>query len=148
MPLGRIEIEEIGPGRWVAEIEAGGSSAVRRSVRATSFDDIILAVVEAHAALTAPPAPPKVVTPATLEHMIAAPVRGVDIASPAVREAYATTSERAAAESAALAQEVAALPALNALRERAAELGIDVDGRWREPRLRAEIERAERENAA
>ena len=56
MPTSRIEIEQLGPGRWVAEVEAGGTSAVRRHVTAPNFDEIVLAVVEAHAELTAPPA--------------------------------------------------------------------------------------------
>lgn len=124
MPLTRIEIEEIGPGRWVAEVEGGGTSAVRRSVRAVSFDAIILAVVDTHAALTAPPA--QKAAPAAA----AEPLRGQ------------TASERVAMENTALVAEVAALPALDALRDRAAALGVDVDGRWREPRLREEMERA------
>jgi hypothetical protein len=41
MPLGRIEIEEVGAGRWIAEVEAGGTAARRDVVRAETIEGII-----------------------------------------------------------------------------------------------------------
>ena len=138
MPLSRIEIEQIGPGRWVAEVEAGGSSAVRRHVAAPSFDEMVLAVVEAHAELTAPPA-------------VKAPV-------PLVRELEAAQSERIQREVDAQAEAERAVyeptpllvphgaQVVDVSREdllaEAANLGVDVDRRWGDTRLRVEIERA------
>jgi ribosomal protein L13E len=135
MPLTRVEIEQIGPGKWVAEVEGGGgASAVRRNVVGSSFDEIILAVVEAHAAVTPAPKPPAAAAPSN-EHARPVP-RGP------------TATERAAAESEALGHEVDELPALNELRDQAQELGIDVDLRWRERRLMDEIEAAKARQAA
>jgi hypothetical protein len=129
MPLTRVEIEQIGPGKWVAEVEGGGgSSAVRRNVVGASFDEIILAVVEAHAYLTPPP----------VKQIPPLPAPQAAVASPA----GGTASARALAESEALRHEVDALPALNDLRDQAQDLGIDVDLRWRERRLMDEIETA------
>lgn len=134
MPLTRIEVEEVGPGRWNGWVEGGGSSARRKQITGTNFDDTISAVIEAHTELYPPPAPAQA----------AEPVRAATLAAPLEepRQRTPTASERAAAESAALGAEVDALPALNALREEAEALGIDVDGRWGEQRLREEIENA------
>lgn len=131
MPLSRIEIEQLGPDRWVAEVEAGGTSARRQRVTGTSFDDIMSGVIDAHAALTAPPAAKDAMPAKT------------------AREAEAVESDRIAADvddiKAREASDDDAEPvSLDALREEAAALGIDVDGRWGERRLRHEIELARR----
>lgn len=47
MPMGRIEIEEIGVGRWVAEIEAGRQSR-RHVVRAATVEEAIDAAYAAY----------------------------------------------------------------------------------------------------
>ncbi len=127
MPLSRIEIEQIGPGRWVAEVEAGGTSAVRRRVTAPNFDDVMLAVVEAHAELTAPPAP-KVLS---------------------VRETEAAQSERIAEEVVAYQAaererhgDVEELPSRGELLAEADRLGVEVDRRWGAARLQEAIDAA------
>ncbi len=124
MPLSRIEIEQIGPGRWVAEVEAGGTSARRKHVSGENFDDVLLAVVEAHAELTAPPAPPKVMS---------------------VRETEVAQSERIAEEVEAQQKGERAVYELRSREELLAEvdrLGIDVDRRWGAARLQEAIDAA------
>ena len=56
MGLARIDIQELGPGRWVVELESGIRSRHRRQlIRATSFDGAVAAVGEAYRASLAPP---------------------------------------------------------------------------------------------
>jgi hypothetical protein len=60
MPLCVVNIQQTARDRWVAEYEGGGVVARRKLVNATSFDDIMLKVIEAHALL----APPELPAPA------------------------------------------------------------------------------------
>ena len=129
MPLSRIEIEQIGPGRWVAEVEAGGTSARRRQVKAENFDDVMLAVVEAHAELMAPPA-------------VKAPVLSV-------RETEAAQSERIAEEVVAYQEgererhgDVDEMPSRGDLLMEADRLGVKVDRRWGAASLQEAIDAA------
>ena len=126
MPLSRIEIEQLGPGRWVAEVEAGGTSAVRRHVTALNFDEIVLAVVEAHAELTAPPA---VKAPPVQER--AGPWEMVEVNLPSHEELREVidASEREEDE----------LPSREALLAEADRLGINVDRRLGAARLQVII---------
>jgi hypothetical protein len=144
MPLTRVEIEEIGPGKWVAEVEGGGTSAVRRNVRGSSFDEIILAVVDAHNELVPAPKAKPAAAGAMVVGSVPTGTMGADVldAIESGKPLPTTASARAAAESEALQREVDALPALNELRDQAQALGIEVDLRWRERRLMDEIEAA------
>jgi hypothetical protein len=159
MPLSRIEIEEIGPGRWVAEVEAGGTSAVRRNVRATSFDDVMMAVVEAHAELTAPPAvkvprPPaedlmahKAEETAGYVAAVRAPAGAATPSPPvlSVREMDGLQSERIVREVEAQQKAenaVYEMPSREELLAEADRLGVDVDRRWGATRLQEAIDAA------
>jgi hypothetical protein len=50
MPLTRIEIEQIEQTRWVAEVEVGGMTARRVTVRGGSFEEIMIGVEDAYRA--------------------------------------------------------------------------------------------------
>ena len=58
MPLTRLEVEQLAPDRWTAELEVGGMSAVRRHLPAHSWDEMMATVNAAHAEMMPkPPAP-------------------------------------------------------------------------------------------
>ncbi len=72
MPLIVVDIQQTdarpGRERWVAEFEAGGVVATRAGLMATSFDEIMAKVQQAHRELVLrdfgpPPAPPPIVRP-------------------------------------------------------------------------------------
>jgi hypothetical protein len=48
MPLARIEIEQTGHDRWVAEVEAGGITARAARVQAATFEGILAAVARTY----------------------------------------------------------------------------------------------------
>ncbi len=161
MPLSRIEIEQIGPGRWVAEVEAGGTSARRRQVSASNFDDVMLAVAEAHAELTAPPAPAKAVEeqrPRLTQHgPDGDKPLSADYGTPddprlkvlSVRETEAAQSECIAGEVKEYQKaererhgDVEELPSRGELLMEADRLGVEVDRRWGAARLQEAIDAA------
>jgi len=45
MPLNRIEMEEVGPKRWVAEVERGGMTATRVTLRGESVAEVLAKVI-------------------------------------------------------------------------------------------------------
>ncbi len=127
MPLSRIQIEQIGPSRWHAEVEAGNApnNVRRRGLDAPSFDDVLLAVVEAHADMTAPPA--------------------VKVPVLSVLELEAAQSERIAAEVEAAKVAERAVYGESTREELLAEasrLGVEVDGRWGMVRIQEAIDAA------
>lgn len=49
MPLTRCNIEQLDGHRWVAEVEMGGMSSARRvPLWATTFDDLMVAIIRAY----------------------------------------------------------------------------------------------------
>ena len=160
MPLSRVEFEEVGPKRWVGHVEGGGTSARDKHVSGASFDEIILAVVEAHAELTAPPAPAKAV-----EAQRGITQHGPDGDKPlpadygtpddprlkvlSVRETEAAQSERIAEEVVAYQAaererhgDVEELPSRGELLAEAERLGVEIDRRWGAARLQEAIDAA------
>jgi hypothetical protein len=59
MPLSRIDIEQTAPDRWIAEIEVGGLIAKRQFESAPYFDEIVIKVISAYAAMTGKPNEPR-----------------------------------------------------------------------------------------
>lgn len=135
MPLSRIEIEQLGSDRWVAEVEAGGTTARRKRVLGASFDQIVAAVVEAHGELTAPPAPKAATTDGLLVMRVPTGTKGGNVlAALGMPASFDDVKARETAD------DDAEPAGLDALREEAAALGVEVDGRWGERRLRHEIQ--------
>jgi hypothetical protein len=60
MPLTRIEIEQIEQTRWVAEVEVGGMTARRITVRGGSFEEIMIGVEDAYRAYAPKPLNPAI----------------------------------------------------------------------------------------
>jgi hypothetical protein len=52
-----VTIEQTAPGKWVADLEAGGFICRREHLVADTWENILIAVCECHKRLTAPPAP-------------------------------------------------------------------------------------------
>ena len=48
MPLTRIEVEQLGADRWVAEVELAASAVRRVPLRARSFDGIVTQIISAY----------------------------------------------------------------------------------------------------
>lgn len=69
MPTTHIEIEELSPKRWVAEVESGGVYARRKHIEADSFENIILATLDVYTEMQPKAVAPKpdVVTAALAE---------------------------------------------------------------------------------
>lgn len=116
MPLARIEIEQHEGHRWHAEVEAGGlpggPNFRRVEVNAQSYEEIQAAVTEAYRSLIPPP--------------------------PQQPEIFAESAETHARHAAIMA-DVAGEPTRAALLAKAEVLGIEVDRRWGETRLREAI---------
>ena len=98
MPLITVDIQQTGPGRWVAEFEAGGVVARRRLLNAASFDEIILKVIEAHAALVPPEPPPRPVGPdRPIDESLLPPKPAVPLSKTAAQQMRVASAETALA---------------------------------------------------
>lgn len=152
MPSAMITLENVN-NRWVCSVEAQDARlAVRReNIVAESFDEAILAVVESYRRRVPEDAKPKVVKADVPLEPVALPEGGFKVVSRRDRN----RSQREAAEGMGEpqdpdadepsladieAEDAAELASIEALRAEAAGLGIEVDGRWGERRLRQEIE--------
>lgn len=103
MPLAKINIEEVRPGVWRSEVEAGRPTR-RRLLQATSWDDSLQMVIDAYAELVPQPLP----VPDNMVRALAVPEGGrVVPVSPAPIGKRAAARMRAAADAAAVAADPA-----------------------------------------
>lgn len=117
MPLTRISIEQIQSDRWLAEVEAGGASSARREqFSERDFDALMRRVTETHDRLTGRHREAAGRRIAEVEAGGGAPLAEAPLSFEAIR-----VDERAE------------------LIAEADRLGVKVDRRWRDERLRTEI---------
>lgn len=127
MGLARVDIQELGPGRWVVELESGTRARHRRqSLRAKSFDEAMALTGEAYRT-TMEPSPVK-----------AAPEAFGPAEMPAKEPPAAATAP--AAEPPVAEEEVLTGRVTEDQVVQAEELGVRVDRRWSAARAQQVID--------